>query len=234
MSSPPEYRTLKAPSDTVVLAKPGKIRWASGKPDGPRSSTWEVVGAANTDDVYLGSRPMMGAMKLSLHKSDVWRLAFTKPIAKKYLPPGADSLIARYSPTTPLAPGWHCAARIMTPSTTFGPAYKESRPRDRGPILFVESPPHEHVHVEYHVLLGDSNAPVATMQRSKTVGRMTLTSGKQILIAATLWEMTEKLRRFIASAQALGPGPAGARGIAAGDGDGVPFFVDIGDWRAPA
>lgn len=231
MSRAPQYRTLNSPSDTVILSKPGKIRWASGSPDGPRSSTWEVVGATNSDDVYLGSRPLMGAMKLSLHKSDVWRLAFTKPVADKYLPPGTDSLIARYTPTAPLAPGWHYAARVMTPSTTFGPAYNESRPRDRGPILFVESPLHERVHVEYHVLLGDSGAPVATMQRSKTVGRMRLSSGKQILIAATLWEMTEKIARFIGSARALGPGLIGARGIAAGDGDGVPFFVDIGDWR---
>ena len=66
---------------------------------------------------------MMGTMKLSLHQSDraraqglpsVWRLAFTKPIAEKYLEPGADSLIARYAPTPPLAPGWHYAARIDT------------------------------------------------------------------------------------------------------------------------
>ena len=129
----------------------------------------------------------------------MWRLAFTKPIAEKYLQPGADSLIARYAPTPP---------------------------------LFVESPPHELVHVEYHVLLGDSGAPMAFMQRSRTVGRMTLNSGKQVLIAATLWTMTNGIQRFIETAQSLGPGPAGTRGIAAGDGDGVPFFVDLGDGNA--
>lgn len=177
---------------------------------------------------------MMGTMKLSLHQSDVWGLAFTKPIAGKYLEPGADALIARYTPTPPLAPGWHYAARIKTPSTTFGPAYNESRPRDRTPIVFVASPPHELVHVEYHVLPGDSDAPMAFMQRSRTVGRMTLISGKQVLIAATLWTMTNGIQRFIETAQSLGPSPAGTRGIAAGDGDGVPFFVDLGDGKACA
>jgi hypothetical protein len=223
---------LVAPSDAVIVTKPGTIRWASGRPDGLRSATWQVIGAKNSDDVYLGSRSWMGTMKLSLHQSDVWRLAFTRRIADNHLKPGADSLIARYAPTPPLAPGWHYAARIKTPSTTFGPAFKESRPRDRSPIVFVPSPPHELVHVEYHVLLGASDAPLAYMQRSRTVGRMALSSGKQVLIAATLWQMTNGIQRFIESAQSLGPGPGGTRGIAAGDGDGVPFFVDLGDGKA--
>lgn len=234
MSSSPEHRMLDAPSDAVILTKPGTIRWASGHPDGPRSATWQVVGARNSEYVYLGSRSMMGAMKLSLHQSSVWRLAFTKPIAEKYLEPGADSLIARYCPTAPLAPGWHYAARIKTPSTTFGRALRESRPRDRTPIVFVASPPHELVHVESHVLLGESDAPTALMQRSRTVGRMTLSSGKRVLVAATLWKMTNEIQRFIETAQSLGPGPAGTRGVAAGDGDGVPFFVDLGDGKTSA
>ena len=226
MSSPPEYRMLEKASDTLVLSKPGTIRWASGHPDGPRSATWQVVGSANSDDVYLGMRAMMGTAKLSLHESEVWRLAFTKPVADRHLKAGSDSLIARYSPTTPLAPGWYYGARIRTPSTTFGPAFDEPRTSDRGSILFVRSP-HESLHVEYHVLLGDSDAPMATMQKARAVGRMTLTSGKQILITASLWTMNKATQRFIDTALSVGRGPAGGRGFAAGDGDGVPFFVDL-------
>ncbi|WP_418002331.1 hypothetical protein ACNO8X_19490 [Mycobacterium sp. PDNC021] len=226
MSGRAEYRMLEKSADALVLSKPGTIRWASGHPNGPRSATWEVIGAATKDDVYLGARAMMGTMKLSLHESNVWRLALTQPVAQKYLKPGEDSLITRYTPTAPLAPGWHYAARICTPSTTFGPAFAESRPKDRQPIIFVKSP-YELLHLEYHVLLGDSDAPMVKMRYTRTVGRMTLTSGKQVLITASLRKMSAAVQQFISAARSAGQVPAGAHGWAAGDGDGVPFFVDV-------
>lgn len=58
-------------------------------------------------------------------------------------------------------------------------------------------------------------------------GRMTLTSGKQVLITASLRQMTAGVQQFIDVAQSVGQALDGARGFAAGDGDGIPLFVDL-------
>ena len=92
----PHYHIVQNPSDTGTLQQPGIIRWATGHPDGPQSLTWSVLGAKNSDNVYVGTRGMMDAAKLSLRESGVWRFAFTPPGAEKVqLPEGADRLIER-------------------------------------------------------------------------------------------------------------------------------------------
>jgi hypothetical protein len=50
----------------------------------------------NTNDVYVGPRGhLMGAAKLSLHESGVWRIAFTEEGAEKvHLPEEEDRLRA--------------------------------------------------------------------------------------------------------------------------------------------
>ena len=59
----------------TVLSWPdaSTIRRTTGHSDGPRSLTWSVLGAKNSDNVYVGTRGMMDAAKLSLHESGVWR-----------------------------------------------------------------------------------------------------------------------------------------------------------------
>jgi hypothetical protein len=59
------YHIVQSFDDFLELDKPGTIRWASGSPDGPRSLTWQVIGARNSDDVYVGARGMMKDQKLS-------------------------------------------------------------------------------------------------------------------------------------------------------------------------
>jgi hypothetical protein len=99
---------LSWPDASIILR-------ATGHPDGPRSLTWSVLGAKNSDNVYVGTWGMMDAAKLSLHESGVWRSHSRRRAEKEQLPEGADRLIERYAATNYLAPGWAHAARIRTP-----------------------------------------------------------------------------------------------------------------------
>ena len=225
----PLYHIVESPWDVVTLPGPGTIRWATGHPDGPRSLTWSVLGARNSDDVYVGPRGLMGAVKLSLHQSGVWRFAFTEQgVEKVGLPEGEDRVIERYEATTELAPGWVHAARIRTPSTTFSSTIFEGRPSDKQPIRFYKAPDLPH-HLEYHVVLGDSTAEDANVLVTEaiTVGRMTLTSGMRVLIIAGFWQMDGQSQQAIDLAiENAAKGAPGNTGFVSGSADGVAIFLD--------
>ncbi|KKC04529.1 hypothetical protein [Mycobacterium nebraskense] len=228
-----KYYVVQSYDDVLELDKPGTIRWASGSPDGPRSLTWQVVGARNSDDVYIGARGMMGDQKLSLHQSGVWRWAFTRPAAERHLPPGADPLIQRYSPGDPLAPGWLHGARIRTPSTTFCPAFEEPRPTDRQPIRFFAEPDRPY-HLEYHVLLGDAGAEHISVQDAFIVGGMPLTSGKWVWVIGKGWTMDEYTEQIIGAMVDFAAKTPNARaGIANGETNGVPQLLDLANLQRP-
>jgi hypothetical protein len=228
-----EYLVVENLAEMVELAKPGTIRWASGSPDGPRSLTWQVIGARNSDDVYVGARGMMHTQKLSLHESGVWRWAYTQPAAQRYLPPGADALIQRYTETDPIAQGWRHCARIRTPSTTFCPAFDEPRPKDRQPILFFGAPDSP-VHLEYHVFIGDAGAPTINVESAFAVGRMQLTSGKWVWIIGKVWTIDEYTDQIIsAMSQVAAQNPQARAGLAVGEADGVPQLLDLAELQRP-
>jgi hypothetical protein len=233
----PEYHVVKSPSDVVTLPGPGAIRFATGHPDGPRSLTWTVIGIRDKDDVYVGPRGnLMGAAKLSLHESGVWRIAFTQQGAEKVkLPEGEDRLIERFDATTELAPGWVLAARIRTPSTAFSSTISEKRPSDKRPIRFYKAPAPPH-HLEYYVVLGDGAAKDAIVPATEliNVGQMTLKSGKRVLIIANFWEMDAQTQHVIdLTKENAAKGAPGNTGFAMGNGDGVPTLLDLAAVKPP-
>jgi hypothetical protein len=223
----PKYRILRSPDDALILDKPGTIRWATQRPDGRRSLTWQVFGSRNSDDLYVYARGMMGEQKLSLHQSGVWRFAFTKPFATKNLPPEQDSLIQRYHETVPFTEGWRQGAVIRTPTHTLGGPFDEPPTSDGRPILLVPTP-EPPKHLQYIVLLGDADTATTTLNDVFDVGRMTLRSGKRVWIVAQAWEMNDSTLAAIAKLRATAAKiPGGRVGIASGDADGVPLFLDV-------
>jgi hypothetical protein len=128
-----------------------------------------------------------------------------------------------------LAPGWVHAARIRTPSTTFTSAISERRPSDRQPIRFYK-PPDLPLHLEYHVVLGDSAAQQAIVPVTDaiTLGQMKLTSGKRVLIIATFWEIDEDTQRVIDLVnENAAKGAPGNAGFVSGIADGIAIFLDL-------
>jgi hypothetical protein len=146
-----------------------------------------------------------------------------------------DRLIERFEATTELAPGWVHAARIRTPSTTFSTTISEKRPSDKQPIRFFKAPDLP-LHLEYHVVLGDSAAQDANVRATEaiTVGRMTLKSGMRVLIMATFWEMDAQSKQVIDSAKEnAAKGAPGNTGFVVGNADGVPTLLDLAAVKPP-
>jgi hypothetical protein len=53
-------------------------RFAVGSAEGPRSAVWYLWTGKGTSDVYIAARALIGNLKVSLHESGVWRIAFTE------------------------------------------------------------------------------------------------------------------------------------------------------------
>jgi hypothetical protein len=58
-----------------VASAPSSIWFAAGSPEAPASSIWKLW--HHREKVYLGTRSMLGFIKLSLHSSGNWRVAWT-------------------------------------------------------------------------------------------------------------------------------------------------------------
>lgn len=65
------------------MARVEKVRFAVGAPEGPRSSTWKLwvdnrlSRGKPKGEIYLGNRGIAGDLKVSLHRSGQWQVAFT-------------------------------------------------------------------------------------------------------------------------------------------------------------
>ena len=57
------------------MPKEFTVRFAVGKPQGPRGNVWRLWTRKN--DVYISAWALTSVQKISLHESGVWRHAFT-------------------------------------------------------------------------------------------------------------------------------------------------------------
>ena len=54
-----------------------KVRVRGGQADGPQSAVWLAWTTQRTSDVYVACRHIAANLKVSLHQSGHWRLAYT-------------------------------------------------------------------------------------------------------------------------------------------------------------
>lgn len=102
---PPEFK----------MKSGGALRFAVGDPGGLRSASWKVQGSKTSRDLYVGSRSEMNELKLSLHKSGVWRLAYTKEWWEKEGLTG-NRLLAGFEPPPFMAGNWRRAVSVVIPT----------------------------------------------------------------------------------------------------------------------
>jgi hypothetical protein len=80
-----------------------------------RAATWKCWASDRKKDVYIACRELRGAIKLSLHESGNWHVAFDNP---DRFEPGSvpeSRFAAKYQKPPELAPGVTLACRIHTP-----------------------------------------------------------------------------------------------------------------------
>lgn len=159
-------------------ASPGEsIRWAVGTPDGPRSQSWSLFGSTYDDDVYLGPRSQTRAIKLSLHRSGRWRMAWTEKYAKSVgLPEDVDRVLSRWDPPQEIRPGWrHAVTLLVTPESV-----AQQSPHDSGlsKVAFFAAP-NPDGGLWFRILIGQPGSELA-VTGAVEVGTLRLPSGGMV------------------------------------------------------
>ena len=155
----------------------GSIRWAAGTLDGPRSQSWSLFGSTTDDDVYLGPRPQTGAIKLSLHRSGRWRMAWTEKFAKsRGWSDDVDRVLTRWEPPDEVRPGWrHAVTMLVTPESV---AYPPPRDSGLGKVAFFP-PPNPDDALWFRILIGQGSTELA-VSGAVEVGTLRLPSNGMV------------------------------------------------------
>lgn len=153
----------------------GSIRWAVGSRTGARSQSWSLFGSANDDDVYLGPRSQTGSLKLSLHRSGRWRMAWTEEFVKaRGWPEGTNRVLGRWDPPDELRPGWRHAVTVLIPADS---VVSDPMPEKKlGKVAFYPAPTGDQA-MWFRILLGSAGGAELAVNDAFDVGSMTLPGG---------------------------------------------------------
>ncbi len=156
----------------------GHIRWAVGTPAGLRSQSWSLFGATSDDDVYLGPRWQTDAIKLSLHRSGLWRMAWTDEYAKSVgLPDDVNRVLTRWEPPGELRPGWRHAVTVLVTPESLVQQSPERRPNK---VAFYP-PPNPDGALWFRILIGQPGSELAVTSAVE-VGTLRLPSGGMVAV----------------------------------------------------
>src|SRR5690349_20709063 len=150
---------------------------------GVESSTWSVVGAKKTGDLYFAGRGFMGDFKLSLHQSGISRMAWTDPAAARGSDPDADRAISRWTVSEALEAGWEMVMRLTIPDSALSPILPPL-PGTAKPTVNLAAPGPGFVLV-VRVMVGRPGAGSLRLEGELAeVGRMLLGDGSHVLVTA--------------------------------------------------
>lgn len=201
------------------------------------SSTWNVVTIKKTGDVYVGSRDVMAELKLSLHESGIFRMAWTTEEAPQRVANGADRMIEAWSLPEERAPGWRLVLRIDFPTSALSPILPPLRPRKKTETIPAAGLGQVCV---VRIFVAEQGAPDVTFDGDPAgiVGEMQLGDGRKLVVIAwhhnTSAEIEELVKQIHAQAVALGedvrPTPR-CFGWGSDPESGAPYLIDAGDPR---
>jgi len=92
----------------------GAIRFAVGRRDGVRSSTWRVR-VSNDGSVFVSTRTLGGLLKVSLPSSGRWRIAFADSAAARIGAPAEDRALDKFTPGPEIVPGVRHGVMVVIP-----------------------------------------------------------------------------------------------------------------------
>lgn len=131
------------------VSKRVAVRFGVSDPLGRCSSVWRLWAEGRGGDVYVAARPVIKAVKVSLHASREYREAFNKPYAAANQIPDAERVRAKWSRLEP-ADGWIYAYRIKVPASELRPVDTPHIPDD---TYWHPAPPEDGT-TEFTILIG--------------------------------------------------------------------------------
>lgn len=119
----------------------GPIRFAVGSPDGVSSNSWRLW-VGREGDVYLACRDNFQNMKVSLHVSGRWRMAFTEEAVRKdptLVSVGADRAWEVWDEPPAQFPGAVAAFRLVFPTEELAVHPEQRADKTWRDTVFIEA-----------------------------------------------------------------------------------------------
>lgn len=167
-----------------------EIRFGVRDLNGLVSSTWKcwITKNNNKNDIYIANRVLGDKIKISLHESGNYRLAFLKNFLEKEAPPESelhqDRVVESCSVSNNIAPGVTLAVRVYITNTSvnheIGPKIKRKKiiwaekPEDKMSTLFLFFITEKDLKI--------SNWPAKRSKGTKLIGSLELDDGRIIWI----------------------------------------------------
>jgi hypothetical protein len=220
------------------------VRFAVGVPAGPHSTVFRAWVPNGKSDLYLAARPIAHTLKVSLHESGRWRMAYTSEFASGDSPllrePG-DRQATVWDRPEEFEPGWTNAFAIIVPSSQLGPA-PDSKPM-AGAIQWHPDPGPD-METRFYVLFAapgvtpPSEWPGKESMKTVLVARFDLANGETVWIIAQDLPSEPGNERYLeamrpeivrqAGDRAVQPPEGVIRGYLFGnDARGLRFYVDL-------
>jgi hypothetical protein len=191
-------RPIQTPSSSMPSSQRKTLRFAAGSPSEYRSAIWRLWVQGN--DVYLAARTMISMLKLSLHRSGAWRLAWTDTSGQRARN-SSDRVEERWSRPAPFRPGWIQGPALIVPN----PGTKRPFQRAAGvagtPIRWSEPPRPGHK-LHFTILFADSTAPPDSWQTvfrsgDQSVGVLDQRNGTRVVLCRRAVPMVEKESSYV-------------------------------------
>lgn len=187
------------------MAARSSLRFAVGSLKFPRSSVWNLW--VNRSDAYLTARSMAGTMKLSLHESGVWPVAWTAESGIVSPQTGHRRELTWRRPR-PLANGWTEAPAVVIPHTGTTEPLPLSHEELTKPVVWV---PGSRPGSAIRFGLVFSPPGIARADRRRAFGWSRVVGGRPLANGETIWvvaremiltpESAAQVKRFIGDIQ---------------------------------
>jgi len=157
-------------------SKKNTILFAVGSSENIQSWVWRMW--VQGDDVYLGARNALRAFKVSLHRSNIWRIAFVKDLKRDDI---SDRLIQRWTRPGEFTPGWTPSIGILVSSIDAKRPFKKIKVEDSRFQWF--SPPSNGNKLLFKVLiskpdLSEADLTAVLIQGDQLVGKLLKRNGE--------------------------------------------------------
>lgn len=212
------------------------LRFAVGNSDEYRSAVWRLW--IQGKDVYLAARTSADLIKFSMHRSGIWRLAWTKQSGITALG-SSDRVEGRWTRPPQFRVGWTQGPSVVVPSVELARPFKHAS-TGLGEVVWIPpaGPGSKH---HLTVLFEDVQAPAAgvagvLLPSDKEVGVLRFKEGGYVRLHQREVAMNEIERSFVSDRKADmqirygGPTPdlVDASLFAAGTDDaGFPYILDV-------
>jgi len=144
------------------------------------ASTWKLF-TDNKSEIYLICRPLGNMVKVSLHESGYWHIAYSESFFKEKVNGKDDRFITKWERPKEIGPDITIAMRIITPSRAVAEPIKES---DKKKIKWIKNAPIDRA-TEIDIFISEPKSkctgwPGKRSMSTSLIGNLELNNGSNI------------------------------------------------------